>query len=123
MTRHTIPFTVTFLEITTMTARLEANDDADARAKVTAMTTALSPADKARAFTIGKTEYGDFVATPNTRPYRVKVATQALYAIDVEATNIDDAEEIAEDLWTSGKHDDFELIDFEDTLFNAQVLP
>ena len=115
-----VPHTVSFREVTGYTVTVDAVDSDDAIEQVSGMTTTLSPAERARTFTVGTTGYEGFRAEANTRSFRVVVETKAIYEIEVNAIDRDDAEEIAEDKWNAHGPDDFEFQDFLDVHFDAE---
>jgi hypothetical protein len=115
-----IPHTVSFREVTGYTVTVDAVDTDDAIEQAAGKTTTLSPAERARTFTVGTTGYEDFKAEANTKSFRVVVETKAIYEIEVDAIDRDDAEEIADDKWNAHGPDDFEFQDFDDVHFDAE---
>lgn len=115
-----IPHTVSFREVTGYTVTVDAIDSDDAIEQVAGMTTTLSPADRARTFTVGTTGYEGFAAEANTKAFRVVVEAKAIYEIEVDAINREDACEIAEDKWNAHGPDDFSFEDFESAHFDAE---
>lgn len=114
------PHIVSFREVTGYTVTIDAVDSDDAVEQVTGMTTSLSPAERARVFTVGTTVYEGFAAEATIKSFRVVVEAKAIYEIEVDATDRDDAEEIAEDKWNAHGPDDFSFEDFMDVHFDAE---
>lgn len=117
-----VPYTVRFREVTDYTVTVTALDEAEAIARATQMTTTLSPAERARAFTLIETRYEAFAAKPDTKRFRVRALTRALYQTDVEAIDAENAEEIADEMWNIGGPEEFEFLDIEDVDFDAEEL-
>lgn len=118
MTRR-IPFIVSFFEETHYTVALDAIGDTDALDHAKDMCETLSSNEKARAFTRVASGYTRFDARPQLKPFRVVVEAKAIYEIELEAIDREDAEERAEDKWNAHGPEDFGFEDFEDVRFQA----
>lgn len=119
MTRR-IPFSVIFVEETHYTVEFDAIGDTDALDQAKAMCETLSSSEKAKAFKHVASGYTRFEAQPILKPFRVLVEAKAIYEIELDAVDREDAEEVAEDNWNAHGPDDFSFEDFESVHFQAE---
>ena len=110
-------YTVSFAEITryTVTSYGVDGDDAIKRVRNAAATLPRTPVY----FNQVSHSIDEFEAEPVSRPFRVCVSTRATYLIELDATDRDDAEEQAEEIWNETPSD-FEIDDFSHTTFTAE---
>ena len=113
-------YIVSFVEQTHYTTQVEADSNDHAVDQVKSMCETLSSSEKADAFTRVASGYDIFNATPEFKTFRVRVGARAIYDIELEATDKEDAERFAEDKWNAYGLESFDFVDFMDLHCDAE---